>query len=76
MSDVQVRLRHEFGSNKEAAVLGTVSLFDVDKVIPFINRWGVSCEGEIYDSMTFGQFVYDAETGAAYFEVVLADSDE
>lgn len=73
MSEVEVCIRYEFGNVNETAVLGTVPLFEVEQVIPLINRWGISSQGETYDGVAFGNFVYDPEARRAYFEVVISD---
>lgn len=69
-NSIQVRLRHELSPSAE--VLGEVPLFDVDKVIPLITKWGVSYDGTTYEDV-FGQFVLDDDGHFAYFEVVLAE---
>ena len=68
----EVRIRHEYDEN--AKLLGEVplTLEALDRIIPLLNRWGVSDEdGNSYDeeASLYGQF--RVTPSEAYFEIVL-----
>lgn len=52
----------------EGAHLCDVPLGDIDSIIPTIKGWGLADEST---EDLYGQFVYDAGRGVAYFEIVV-----
>lgn len=67
----EIRIRHE--DEAYGVHLGDVPLFDTEKVISHLNRWGVRfADSTEFDGLS-GEFVVD-ETGA-YFEVMAGRDD-
>lgn len=72
----QIRLRHLDAS--DPALLADVPFEDIDTVIPQLKMWGIRIDGDGYvdrDTIS-GEFVYEAENGAAYFEITFGGDVE
>lgn len=72
---MEIRLRA--ATETRSAHLTNIPLDQLDTVIPTIQSWGIaSAEGDPADlNGLSGQFVYDATTNVAYFEVLIGDDE-
>lgn len=66
---IDIYLRHAI--NSEGQLVASVAWDQVEKFFTFVQKWGVSYEGDSYEGQHMtGNFVLD-DAGGAYFEIVI-----